>query len=82
MNTGEPSFVTLVMLGKIADPETVIDDYVSRWHEDDQEPIALHHYLGMSLADYGLWMQKPDALQVILAEARRRWNDALEGTKP
>lgn len=55
---------------------TDIDDYVAEWHR--QRPgKPLHAYLGMSRDDYGLWVEQPRALRLILA-ARERDEPVVE----
>jgi hypothetical protein len=50
-----------------------IDDWVGRWH-DGIDPAAvgheLHEYLGLSLAEYQVWVLDADALPYLL-DARR-----------
>ena len=48
-----------------------IDDFVERWHEG-QSTEALHDYLGMSPAEYSLWLENPDMLLLICNARRRR----------
>ncbi|HBK06782.1 MAG TPA: hypothetical protein DDZ81_13075 [Acetobacteraceae bacterium] len=51
-----------------------IDDFIDRWHE---QPVglALHDYLGMSREEFGLWLDQPDMLPLIIAS--RKLNKSL-----
>jgi hypothetical protein len=47
-----------------------IDEFVEKWH-DSQSTEELHDYLGMSAAEYSLWLENPDMLTLICAARRR-----------
>ena len=36
-----------------------IDDFVEKWHEDENATQELHEYLGMSWEEYSVWAAKP-----------------------
>jgi hypothetical protein len=68
MSHREGTFVDLCLKGEALPDE--IDAFVDSWHEGDtDEPIDT--FLGMTREEYGLWVEKPAALAIIL-EARRR----------
>jgi hypothetical protein len=48
-----------------------IDDFVDRWHESDSS-LPLHQYLGMTEAEYDLWLNEPDQLAHIVRARRDR----------
>ncbi|MBI2431980.1 MAG: hypothetical protein HYV26_03835 [Candidatus Hydrogenedentes bacterium] len=60
------NFLDMVISG-IAHPED-IDDFVDLWHEGHNSG-TLAEALGMSDDEYALWVQKSDALSLII-EAR------------
>ena len=60
------TFLEMVLSGG-AQPED-IDDFVDRWHEDS-DSRTLSESLGMSDDEYALWVEKSDALGLII-EAR------------
>ncbi len=43
-----------------------IDDYISMWHEDENNELELHEYLGLTLEEYSLWVENPSFLKLIL----------------
>lgn len=45
---------------------TDIDDYVAEWHEGGSDE-PLHEFLGLTKDEYALWVEKPEALRLILA---------------
>nr|VFJ54040.1 MAG: hypothetical protein BECKFM1743C_GA0114222_101334 [Candidatus Kentron sp. FM]VFJ54406.1 MAG: hypothetical protein BECKFM1743A_GA0114220_101313 [Candidatus Kentron sp. FM]VFK10862.1 MAG: hypothetical protein BECKFM1743B_GA0114221_101584 [Candidatus Kentron sp. FM] len=57
------SFIEKCVLGGTR-PEN-IDDFVEQWHEGDSE-LPLHEYLGMTKAEYSLWMTNPDRLSSMI----------------
>lgn len=60
------TFLDMVLAGG-AQPDD-IDDFVDRWHEgSDSRPLA--EALGMSADEYALWVDRSDALGLII-EAR------------
>jgi len=68
MSRNQGSFVDLCLGGSVRAEE--IDDFVDAWHNGDSaEPI--YDFLGMSREEYGLWVEQPRLLHLIL-EARRR----------
>lgn len=38
--------------------EDEIDDFVEKWHEDENTTQELHEYLGMSWEEYSAWVTK------------------------
>jgi hypothetical protein len=68
MSEARPSFIDLALGGQ-ARPEE-IDDFVDRWHEEPDG--ELHAYLGMTEAEYALWLSDPDSLPRILQARRHR----------
>ena len=68
MSRSEGNFVDLCLGGEALAEE--IDDFVDAWHEGGTgKPI--YTFLGMTREEYGLWVEQPDSLDVIL-EARKR----------
>ncbi len=68
MSRSEDNFVDLCLGGEALAEE--IDDFVDAWHEGGTgKPI--YTSLGMTREEYGLWVEQPDSLDVIL-EARKR----------
>lgn len=65
-------FITLCLQEKRRPEE--IDDYVDAWH-DGEPALPLHEFLGMTPAEYQLWVQAPAILPLIL-DARRTGQDA------
>ncbi|MGI4763745.1 MAG: hypothetical protein ACRYGP_01560 [Janthinobacterium lividum] len=63
------NFVDQAMAGLVAIND--IDDFVDRWH-DGEETVAIFDFLGMTEEEYGLWMQAPDTLELILRARRLR----------
>ncbi len=57
------TFLELVLAGEVHRDD--IDDFVDRWHNDDA-PCSLAQFLGMSDAEYALWVEKPSALDLII----------------
>lgn len=43
-----------------------VDAAVANWHRDSTE-LPVWRYLGMTEAEYGLWVEQPSALRVIVA---------------
>ena len=39
-------------------PKDEIDDFVEKWHEDENTTQELHEYLGMSWEEYSAWVTK------------------------
>ena len=52
------SFVDLSLEGHVLPNE--IDDFIDAWHKDPRGQ-PLHEYLGMTEAEYSLWIRDPDA---------------------
>lgn len=48
-----------------------IDDYVDRWH-DGGDNRTLPEFLGFSPQEYALWVERPNALRMILFAKRHR----------
>ena len=68
--SNQKTFVELC-LNCDAIPE-VIDDFVGHWHAGEGADQSIHDYLGMSLDDYSLWVEKPSALNLILYRHAKR----------
>jgi hypothetical protein len=58
------SFLSLALTGEALANQ--IDDYIDQWH-DDPRGLPLHDYLGMTGEEYGLWLDSPDFLPLIIA---------------
>jgi hypothetical protein len=68
---GSPTFFDLYSQGQALPDE--IDDFIDIWHEGaDQraKSLPLHEYLGLTMDEYGLWVQDPDTLPQILVARR------------
>lgn len=70
------TFMELVLDGRVAQDE--IDDFIDLWHDDETADEPLHQFLGMTRAEYELWVEQPGALRLILA-AREEHDDNLYG---
>lgn len=68
MSPIERTFGDLWLQGEVLADE--IDDFVDTWHESDTGK-PLHAFLGLTREEYGLWVERPAALDIIL-EARKR----------
>lgn len=66
------SFVDLCLDGDVLEDE--IDDFVERWHEDEETPLELHEYLGMTWEEYSLWSTRPSILPFILSARKKGTN--------
>lgn len=51
--------------------ESEIDNYVERWHTGDSH-LDLHEFLGMTLMEYGAWVESPKALTHIIEHRKHR----------
>ena len=60
-------FLSLALAGEAGSDE--IDDYIDRWHQD-LLGLSLHVYLGMTREEYGLWLDWPDSLPLIIASRK------------
>lgn len=68
------NFIELCLTGDRLAEE--IDDFVDEWHE--KAPTAtLHRFLGMTKAEYNLWVIDPSVLDLIL-DARHFGRDVTE----
>ena len=61
----EPTFVESVLAGH-ALPED-IEDYVDAWHDSPVDLGDLPSFLGMTRAEYNLWVEHDPSLRYILA---------------
>jgi hypothetical protein len=59
---------------------TDIDDYIERWHGEEEEGASIEDVLGMSPEDYSLFVEEPRSLRFILAarESDEPVTDLLE----
>lgn len=62
----EKTFLALALRGEIFEPVSAIDDYIDRWHEEDNE-LPLHEWLGMTWDEYSLVVRNPKYLRAVLA---------------
>ncbi|MEV2241066.1 hypothetical protein [Micromonospora sp. NPDC049891] len=51
---------------------TEVDDYVSAWHDCEDDTRDLHEFLGMTADEYRLWVERPESLRFILAAHKNR----------
>jgi hypothetical protein len=58
------------------------DDFVDAWHNDPSGQ-DLHDFLGMTWDEYSFWVEKPNALRLIVAarERERPLADLMEHTR-
>ncbi len=63
----EPTtFLALYLLDQVRDE--AIDGWVDRWHDlTDPDGPPLHAFLGLTAAEYALWVYDPDVLPIIRA---------------
>ena len=65
----QKSFMELSLEGKVVLDD--VDDFIDTWHKNPGgEP--LHKFLGMSQAEYSLWLVDPDTLPVIIRARREQ----------
>lgn len=69
-------FIDRALQGRVLHLES-IDDEVAAWHKTEEDVGTLAEWLGMTDAEYGVWMREPDALPWIL-HARKRGIDLDE----
>lgn len=69
MSSDRQSFMEQLIKGEA--PPEAMDDFIDLWHEGD-DTRSLPEFLGMSEDEYGLWVEKPDALPVIFLARKRR----------
>lgn len=51
-------------------PGDAILECIDRWHDAGGLGVELHDYLGMTVDEYTLWVERPQALEFII-ESRR-----------
>lgn len=68
MSSARP-FVARALEGDVLDLREVDED-VKRWHESTGPACPLHEWLGMTHAEYALWVERPAILKYIL-QARK-----------
>lgn len=61
---GSKGFIALCLERQV--PPEAIDDFVEQWHKGDSVE-SLSEFLGMSLEEYALWVERPESLTFILA---------------
>ncbi len=49
-----------------------VDDYISAWHDCEDDVGDLHEFLGMTADEYRLWVERPESLRFILAAHKNR----------
>lgn len=49
-----------------------IDDFVEAWHGGAGEGLELDEFLGMTLDEYALWVERPSALPAIVSAHSNR----------
>ncbi|HXH45292.1 MAG TPA: hypothetical protein VNK51_15755 [Bradyrhizobium sp.] len=65
----DANFIDLCLSGNALIEE--VDDFVDRWHESP-EKRTLRDFLGMSDAEYSLWINDPDVLPFVIISRRER----------
>jgi hypothetical protein len=63
MSDTKGSFIDLAVAGKV--PLDNIDEFVEAWHKKPGRK-SLHDFLGLSEAEYSLWVRDPDSLSYIV----------------
>ena len=61
------NFIELCLSGNALIEE--VDDFVDQWHEGS-EGVSLRDHLGMSEAEYSLWINDPDVLPFVILSRR------------
>src|SRR5438477_522366 len=59
------TFVDRALAGEILDVDEEVDADVARWHEAETD-LSLYEWLGLSLKEYGLFVERPGFLRAIL----------------
>jgi hypothetical protein len=59
----QKSFINLSLEGKVLLDE--VDDFIDAWHKNPGDQ-PLHQFLGMSHAEYSLWLLDPDTMPIII----------------
>ena len=55
---------------------TDIDAYVERWHQGNSDK-SIYDFLGMTLPEYSLWVEYPDALsKIVIARSTDAKNES------
>ena len=57
------TFLELVLAGEVQRED--IEDFIDHWHEGEPA-CSLAEFLGMSDAEYGLWVEQPTTLELII----------------
>lgn len=70
------SFIDLCLGGDVLEDE--IDEFIDKWHEDEETTLELHDYLGMSWEEYSVWATRPSILPFILSAKRNGTTFDLE----
>jgi hypothetical protein len=68
MSSRQPTYADQVMSGSALLSD--IDDYVETWHESTEDLGPLPAFLGLTDAEYSLWVEQPSALRFIFAGRR------------
>jgi hypothetical protein len=63
------TFVDLYLDGQVDFDE--IDDYVDYWHDNNEDDVDLHKFLGLTKEDYKLWVEDHYSLKHVLDERKR-----------
>ena len=66
------TFLSFALAGEVTTDE--IDNYIDQWH-DNPIGLSLHDYLGMDREEFGLWLDSPDLLPLIITS--RKLNQPL-----
>ena len=69
MSDTRSSFIDLAVAGTVALDD--IDDFVAAWHAKPGSK-SLHDFLGLSEAEYSLWLRDPDTLPYIVKARNER----------
>lgn len=63
------NFIEQCLNGDVLEDE--IDDFIDKWHDNDEIDVELHDYLGMSWDEYSVWATRPSILPFILSARKR-----------
>ena len=71
-------FITKCLIGEAFLED--IDDHIDDWHDSDSD-LSIHEFLGMTHAEYLLWIKDPDCLpQIVIAHRQHEeWTEMQGG---
>ncbi|MER7251805.1 hypothetical protein [Kribbella sp. NPDC000426] len=69
------TFVDAVLQGRALPDD--IDDYIEAWHDTPGAPDSVSQFLGLTAAEYALWVEHPQSLRFVFA-ARKHHRSVAE----